>query len=124
ASCPLGVADLLAAELKQCGATQVREFRLGAEFEGTLEAAYRACLWSRVASRIFLSLATFEAETSAALYAGVAAIDWQAHLSPSQTLAVDFAGTSSGIEHTHFGALTTKDAIVDQFRERTGERPS
>ena len=40
------------------------------------------------------------------------------------TLAVEFGGASSGITHTHFGALKTKDAIVDQFRARTGERPS
>ncbi len=39
-------------------------------------------------------------------------------------LAIDFAGASSGITHTHFGALKTKDAIVDQFRKHTGRRPS
>jgi 23S rRNA (guanine2445-N2)-methyltransferase / 23S rRNA (guanine2069-N7)-methyltransferase len=124
ASCPLGIADLTAAELRACGAEQIREFKLGVQFEGSLETAYRACLWSRTASRILMPLAVFPSPTPEALYEGVAAINWTDHLSPQRTLAVDLAGTTSGIIHTHFGALKTKDAIVDHFRERTGERPS
>ena len=123
-SCPPGVADLTAAELRNCGATQTREFKLGVQAEGSLEVAYRACLWSRTASRVLLPLGTFPAATQDQLYQGVASIDWQQHVNPKGTLAIDFGGSSSGITHTHFGALKTKDAIVDQFRDRTGERPS
>lgn len=123
-SCPPGVADLTAAELKSCGATQTREFKLGVQAEGSLEVAYRACLWSRTASRVLLPLGMFPAATQDDLYRGISSIDWQQHISPKGTLAIDFGGASSGITHTHFGALKTKDAIVDQFRERTGERPS
>ena len=124
ASCPPGVADLTAAELKECGATSCREFKLGVQFEGSLEVAYRACLWSRTASRILMPLGSFSAATPDALYEGVKSIDWTAHIKPNGTLAVDLAGSTSGITHTHFGALKTKDAIVDVMRERTGERPS
>jgi 23S rRNA (guanine2445-N2)-methyltransferase / 23S rRNA (guanine2069-N7)-methyltransferase len=124
ASCPPGVADLTAAELRACGARRTRELKLGVEFEGTLETAYRACLWSRTASRILLPLATFPASGADELYAGVAAIDWSEHLAPQSTMAIDFDGTSGGITHTHFGALKTKDAIVDQLRATSGERPS
>ena len=46
------------------------------------------------------------------------------HLVPAGTLVVDFQGSSLGVKHTQFGALKTKDAIVDQFREKFGERPS
>jgi 23S rRNA (guanine2445-N2)-methyltransferase / 23S rRNA (guanine2069-N7)-methyltransferase len=124
ASCPPGVADLTAAELRDCGATQAREFKLGVQFEGSLETAYRACLWSRTASRILMPLATFAASTPEALYEGVSAVDWSEHVSATGSLAIDFGGASSGITHTHYGALKTKDAIVDQFRARSGERPS
>ncbi len=124
ASCPPGVADLTAAELRTCGATKTREFKLGVEFEGTLETAYRACLWSRTASRILMPLATFPAANADALYAGVSAIDWSQHLAANGSMAIEFGGASSGITHTHFGALKAKDAIVDQFRARAGERPS
>ena len=124
ASCPPGVADLTAAELRGCGATHTRELKLGVLFEGTLETAYRACLWSRTASRILMPLANFPAATPEALYEGVSAIDWTQHVAASGTLAIEFGGSSAGIKHTHFGALKTKDAIVDQLRERSGQRPS
>src|SRR5690606_19275549 len=123
-SCPPGVADLTAAELRACGAERTRETRLGVHAQGPLELAYRVCLWSRTASRVLLSLGSFPAATQEQLYAGIQQIDWLAHLRAEGTLAIDFSGASSGITHTHFGALKVKDAIVDQFRERTGVRPS
>ena len=124
ASCPLGVADLTAAELRAAGATQTSEFKLGVQFEGSLEAAYRACLWSRTASRILMPLATFPVTSAEALYEGVKQIDWASHIGPRATLAVELAGSATGVTHTHFGALKTKDAIVDRLREHSGERPS
>ena len=124
ASCPPGVADLTVAELRDCGATDVRELKLGVQFEGSLETAYRSCLWSRTASRVLMPLATCSGATAEALYEGVGAIDWSEHITPSGTLAIDLGGASAGITHTHYGALKVKDAIVDQFRARTGERPS
>ena len=124
ASCPPGVADLTAAEMRAAGATQTSEFKLGVQFEGTLETAYRACLWSRTASRVLMPLTTFIATSAEALYEGVKQIDWAEHIAPNSTLAVEFAGTTPAIAHTHFGALKTKDAIVDRIREHRGERPS
>jgi len=124
ATCPLGVADMLAAELKACGATRAREMKAGVEFDGSLETAYRACLWSRTASRILMPIAQVSAHEANAMYEGLRRVDWSRHVSPSGTLAVDFQGTSLGIKHTQFGALKTKDAIVDQLREKFGERPS
>ncbi len=51
-----GVTDLLATELTSLGATSVSDNRAGVDFEGTLETAYRACLWSRLANRILMPL--------------------------------------------------------------------
>ncbi len=124
ATCPLGVADLLAVELKEFGATRAREMKSGVEFEGDLEVAYRACLWSRTANRILMPIATVDARTADDLYKGVQTIDWSTHIESIGTFAVDFSGASTGITHTQFGALKTKDAIVDQIRDKYGERPS
>ena len=125
ASCPPGVADLTAAELRDCGATQTREFKLGVQFEGTLETAYRACLWSRTASRILMPLGDISRRRRPKRCTKASPRSTgREHVAPTGTLAIEFGGSSSGITHTHFGALKTKDAIVDQFRERTGERPS
>jgi 23S rRNA (guanine2445-N2)-methyltransferase / 23S rRNA (guanine2069-N7)-methyltransferase len=123
ASSPRGFGDLLAAELRSFGAGDVRERALGVEFTGTLEVAYRACLESRVGSRVFLEVARFIAPTDASFYDAARAIDWRAHIDPSRTLACDFSGRHPEITHTRFGALRLKDAICDQLRDATGSRP-
>ena len=123
ASSPRGFGDLLAAELRSFGATDVRERALGVEFSGPLAVAYRACLESRVASRVFLVVADFDAPNDAAFYEAVRGIDWLAHIDPSRTLACDFTGKHPAITHTRFGALRLKDGICDQLRDATGRRP-
>lgn len=124
ATCARGLGPLLADELTSFGATALEPAPAGVGFEGSLETAYRACLWSRVASRVLLPLRVFEAPTPPALYAGVQAIDWGQHLDPRRTLAVDCHSGESAIAHSHYAALKTKDAIVDQLRARRGTRPS
>lgn len=119
-----GTADLLAAELAALGAGALRELRGGVYCEGTLEVAYRACLWSRVGLRVLWPLAEFDAPDDAALYRGVRGVDWSRHLGPEGTLAVDFTSHEGVITHARFGAQRVKDAIVDQFREASGRRPS
>jgi 23S rRNA (guanine2445-N2)-methyltransferase / 23S rRNA (guanine2069-N7)-methyltransferase len=123
ASAPRGFADLLAGELTACGASAVRERTLGVAFSGTLECAYRACLWSRVASRVYLELAHFRAHDAREFHAAVCTLDWSAELAPGATLACDFSGRHPAITHTHFGALKLKDGIVDALRATTGARP-
>ena len=123
ASSPRGFGDLLAAELRSFGAADVRERALGVEFTGPLEVAYRACLESRVGSRVFLEVARFNAPGDASFYAAARAIDWRRHIDPSRTLACDFSGRHPEITHTRFGALRLKDAICDQLRDATGSRP-
>src|SRR4029077_4232086 len=123
ASAPRGLADLLARELNDLGADGVRERSAGVAFSGPLAVAYRACLWSRIANRVFLELARFEARNADEFYAAARAIDWSRHLGPGATLACDFTGRHPSITHTHFGALKLKDAIVDALRETDGVRP-
>lgn len=121
---PAGTADLAAEELAACGAVDAKVERGGVAFAGTLEQAYRACLWSRVANRVLLAVAEFPAPTPEALYDGVRGVDWREHLTVDSTLAIDCTSSRSAINHTQFAALKAKDAVVDQFRERTGSRPS
>lgn len=124
ATVPKGMEDVLADELRGFGALEVAPTTAGVAFAGTLETAYRACLWSRTASRVLLPIAHFPAPSPEALYDGVRGVRWHDHLRADGTLAVDFTSTGSFITHTQYGALKTKDAIVDQFRDATGVRPS
>src|SRR5665213_2370931 len=80
ATCPKGLELLLRDELRALGAADAREALAGVHFSGPLELAYRACLWSRLASRILLHIAEFDAADADALYAGVQSIDWSEHL--------------------------------------------
>lgn len=123
ATCPKGLEYLLRDELRALGAHDAREALAGVHFGGTLALAYRACLWSRLASRVLLQLDEFDAADADALYAGVQGVDWSAHLAVDGSFAVDAVGGSSELNHTQFIALRTKDAVVDQFRQRTGVRP-
>ena len=123
ATAPEGVDPLLAAELVELGATTIKSVRGGIRFQGSLELAYRACLWSRTASRVLLLLAEFPVAEVEALYAGIHALPWEDHLAPDGTLAVEFTGTGSGIDHSHYGAQRVKDAVVDRFRAQCGQRP-
>jgi 23S rRNA (guanine2445-N2)-methyltransferase / 23S rRNA (guanine2069-N7)-methyltransferase len=124
ATTPKGLELLLVDELRALGATTAAEKLAGVEFSGDLEVAYRACLWSRLANRILLSLAKVPATTPETLYRGVQTLDWADHIDPSGTIAIHFVSTQSEITHTLFGAQKVKDAIVDQLREKFGVRPS
>jgi 23S rRNA (guanine2445-N2)-methyltransferase / 23S rRNA (guanine2069-N7)-methyltransferase len=123
ATAPKHLESLLADELRGLGLTGVAETRGGARFGGDLEDAYRACLWSRVANRVLLPLASLSAPDADALYGAAAQLPWEDHLSPAGTFAVQLDGASSGIVHSRFGALRVKDAVVDRLRERMGRRP-
>jgi 23S rRNA (guanine2445-N2)-methyltransferase / 23S rRNA (guanine2069-N7)-methyltransferase len=122
-SAPRVLTDLLARELRELGAQEVRERATGVVCCGGLEVAYRACLWSRVANRVYLEVASFQAPDAVGFHAAVRALDWPAHLKPGATLACDFTGRHPTITHTHFGALKLKDGIVDAIRLATDARP-
>jgi 23S rRNA (guanine2445-N2)-methyltransferase / 23S rRNA (guanine2069-N7)-methyltransferase len=123
ATCPKGLEYLLRDELIALGASDVRETLAGSHFSGTLETAYRACLWSRLASRILLPLVEFDAADEDALYRGAQQIDWSQHLAAHGTFAVDAGTALSKLNHSQFVGLRVKDAVVDQFRQRDGNRP-
>lgn len=122
-SCAKGLEGLIVKELAVLGITNTHETVAGVAFQDNIEAAYRVCLWSRLANRVLLPLHTYQAESSSELYEGAYKIDWPNHFDVTSTIAVDFNGTGPGINHTRFGAQRIKDAIVDHFRDHAGQRP-
>lgn len=123
ASCPRGLEDLLLAELHAVGITDARSARGGIRFKGGLVDAYRACLWSRVASRLMVVLAEIPARDADELYANALDLPWERHIAPGATIAVDFNGVSETLRNTLFGARRVKDAVVDRLRAVSGLRP-
>lgn len=123
ATCPRGVEPLLVSELTALGAFSAAERKGGVRFEGDLATAYRACLWSRLANRILLPLSRFELTDTDQLYETAKTIDWPDLFSGDSSFAIEVAGHSPVIGHTHYAGLKVKDAIADRFREASGKRP-
>lgn len=124
AQCAAGLEQLIAQEFTDFGGSDVKILRGAVRCKGNLETAYRACLWSRFASRILLQLATFSCPNPEQLYQAVHALDWREHLQAKNTLAVDCVLIKSKMKHSHYAALKVKDAVVDFFREKEGDRPN
>ncbi|MCX6292116.1 MAG: THUMP domain-containing protein [Bacteroidetes bacterium] len=119
-----GFEDILAEELRLLGAENIEKVTRAVTFEGDDEIMYRANLWSRVALRILKPVKSFPAGSEQQLYDEVRKIDWSQFISVDDTLAVDGVVSNSVLNHSLYVALKTKDAIVDQFRDLTGKRPS
>lgn len=124
AICPKGFEEILIDEFKTFGIERFKATVGGVSFEGTLESAYKACLWSRLANKILLPLASGEVKNIDDVYRLCKAVPWDEHMACTSTFAVDFNGQAHFVRNTHFGALKVKDAIVDFFREKLNERPS
>lgn len=118
-----GTEPALRDELRELGLPEVRCDRGGVHFGGNWADAAWACLQSRIAIRVLVEIGAFEAPDGEALYEGTKALDWSPYLTPRHTLAVSVACRSSALTHTNFIAQKTKDAIVDQLRDRLGTRP-
>lgn len=119
-----GTEPLLRDELNELGLPRVRADRGGVHFGAEARDAYRACLWSRIAQRVLEPLSEFDSPNADALYAGIKQLDFCRVLDDKRTLAVRAACRSSRLTHTQYIAQRTKDAIVDQLREKLGARPS
>ena len=105
------------------GVKQLTRRRAGVDCALELSQIYRVCLWSRVANRVLYPLNAFRVNDEKHYYAQLKEIDWSRHLTQAGTLAVDFFCADSVITHSRYGAQLTKDAVVDWFREQTGQRP-
>ncbi|QNF35425.1 hypothetical protein HUW51_22935 [Adhaeribacter swui] len=119
-----GLEEILAQELFDLGAENIYLGNRAVEFTGDKSLLYRANIWCRTAIRILKPFRTFTARDERDLYRQVSKIHWSDYLQPNQTFAIQSVVNQSSFEHSLFVSQLTKDAIVDQFRQRTGERPS
>ncbi len=122
--CPRGLEAVLASELEPLGAQALRPLPGGVQWQGSIEACYRANLWSRTASRVLMRVGAGSYRHEDDLYRAARTIDWQARFDVERTLRVDVTAIRSPLASIDFAVLRIKDAICDQFRERCGDRPS
>ena len=100
ATCATGLEQLVSEEIAACGGQHIQVKPGAVNWSGsTLESGYRACLWSRFASRILLELARFDAPDTDALYEHSAKVLWDEHLSVKKTFAVHSTLINAAIPH-------------------------
>lgn len=124
ASCPKYIELLLVKELTALGATEVHEKRAGVAFVGDTEVVYRALLTSRLANHIFQPIAEFSADEWPKFYQGLVAIDWPSYFSVEKEFVIDVDCIRTSLNHQHYASQLAKDALVDCFRDRVGQRPN
>lgn len=119
-----GLENVLAAELLALGAQNVEPVTRAVAFDATLEMLYKANYCLRTALRILKHVASFKAADEKQLYDQIYKIHWQEYLDVDKTFAIDAVVSGDRFTHSQYVAYKTKDAIVDQFRDRFGARPS
>lgn len=119
-----GLEGILAQELKQLGAHDIKKGIRNVGFVGDKGFMYKANLGLRTAIKILKPVKTFRVVSEQDLYDKVYQIKWEEYLKPTGTLAVDATVHSKIFTHSKYIALKTKDAIVDRFRNIAGTRPN
>ncbi len=119
-----GFEEILAKELQQLGAQEVEIGTRAVSFKGDKGFMYKANLSLRTALKILKPIYHFRAFNELSLYKGIQGIDWSVYLNANETFVIDTTIHSDNFKHSQFVSQKAKDAIVDQFREKFGERPS
>ncbi len=119
-----GLEDLVAQDMIQAGATEVSVGRRGVSCLADLKTMYHLCLHSRFVLRVLRHLTEFNAKNPDDLYRQCARFAWEDLIPVDGTFVVDATVHSEVFTHDHFAALRLKDAVVDRFRGKTGQRPS
>ena len=120
-----GLEEVLAGELRELGVEDIKVLRRGVSFQGTLEQVYRVNMFSRTAISVLREISHFTFSTQDEFYQKMREIDWGTWFGVEKTMVIySVAARSEIFSNTLFLSQLSKDAIVDAFREKTGERPS
>jgi putative N6-adenine-specific DNA methylase len=125
--CAAGVEDLLADEVHRLTGLQGQDLlvaRGGVLATAAWRDALRLNLHSRLAQRVLVQLSHTPYRQEADLYEAASAVAWEAWFTPRQTFKVEITAQHSPLKSLNFAALKIKDAVVDRFRAKAGERPS
>ncbi|MFL9835877.1 THUMP domain-containing protein [Flavobacterium sp. ST-75] len=118
-----GFEEILANELRALGAQDVEQGVRMVSFKGDKGFMYKANIALRTALKILKPVKKFKAYNDKSLYNGIQSVDWSEYINVNDTFVVDVTLSSDHFNHSQFVALKSKDAIVDQFRDKFGKRP-
>lgn len=118
-----GLEDALVQELGELGYKNIQKLNRAAQIEGTWEDVYKLNLYIRTGLNVLVELCKFRFQTKEDLYENAAKVDWSSWFNVDKTFAVKGAVHTDLFPHSQFPLLVIKDAIVDEFRRKTGNRP-
>ena len=118
-----GLEKVLKEELAELGYKETEQLNRAVQLKGTWEDVYFLNLHVRCAICVLVELKTFKIRDEKDLYKQAMKIDWPSYFSSDKTFAVRGAVQSKLFSHTQYPYLLLKDAIVDVFRDQTGDRP-
>ncbi|MCF0160574.1 MAG: RNA methyltransferase [Bacteroidaceae bacterium] len=119
-----GLEEVLAKELTALGANNIQMGRRMVSFTGNKEMMYRANFSLRTALRILKPIKHFRATNADDVYEAVKAVEWGNIMNENNSFSVDSVVFSNEFRHSQYVAYRVKDAIVDYFREKGGNRPN
>lgn len=119
-----GLEEVLAKELIELGADDVKIERRAVSCRGDKHFLYKANLSCRTATRFLVPFARFEAKNADEIYEETKRIDWENFMDVKTTFSIDSVVFSDKFTHSKFVAYRVKDAIADQFKEKYDKRPS
>ena len=122
--CFFGFEETLKEELLEYGYDQIEILNRAVQIRGTWKDVYYLNLHSRCSISILVEIASFRIKTENDLYQSASKIKWSNIFDVNKTFAVKGAIYSDIFTNTHYPYLLVKDAIVDHFRDKTGDRPN
>lgn len=120
-----GLEDILIKELDEIGAKKIKKEIRAVEFYGDKKLLYKSNICLRTALRILKPISIFKVKDENELYKNTKIIDWEKYISLNDTFIINTTiSNSKKFNHSQYVSLKVKDAIVDQFRDKYGRRPS
>lgn len=124
AKTPAGLESVLADELRELGAKEIKQGIRGVQFKGDKELLYKSNFCLRTAISILKPLFSFSVSTHEKLYDRIFSFEWESIFSVNQTFSINTTTFHEELNHSQYISLKVKDAIVDRFRNKQNNRPS
>ncbi len=119
-----GLEEVLATELTNLGAQDVKVGVRSVSFVGDKGFMYKANIALRTAIRILKPIKRFKVSDEDDLYKKIQQIEWERYMTVDSTFAIGAVVNSKNFTtNSHYISLKSKDAIADYFRHKYHKRP-
>jgi 23S rRNA G2445 N2-methylase RlmL len=123
-TCSNRLSPFLQMEVEALGFKPERIFKTGVELKGNLHDCIKLNLNLRCASQVLFSVKEFTAVNADALYKTLLDFEWENIIPAEGYFSITSNVDNETITNNLFANVKVKDAIVDRFRNKTGQRPN